>query len=228
MGDVLVNGALIVSGVLIGWVILNYLGALLLAAFYKRIAKRKAEKGKLADGVPVMDAAAWAALGVVDPDRVVEQVPEDEPRSKPVSPKICVFKIHMGEGRPTVEGVSVAPLHNYPEYATSETLPSIFLEDGDSTNPETYFWENSVITTKEFGHHLGAEQIARRARKCKPELLAYKKATKEYRRALIAWGEASRAQREALATTRMNLITAIKATYAESGADEQLSDILHD
>ena len=134
----------------------------------------------------------------------------------------------MGEGRPTVEGVSVAPLHNYPEYATSETLPSIFLEDGDSTNPETYFWENSVITTKEFGHHLGAEQIARRARKCKPELLAYKKATKEYRRALIAWGEASRAQREALATTRMNLIIAIKATYAESGTDEQLSGILHD
>lgn len=226
MGDVLVNGALIVSGVLIGWVILNYLGALLLAAFYKRIAKRKAEKGKLADGAPVMDASALAALGI-DPDNV-EQVDGDKSPSKPRRPKVCVFKIHMGEGRPTIEGVSVAPLHNYPEYATSETLPSIFLEDGDSTNPETYFWENSVITTKEFGHHLGAEQIARRARKCKPELLAYKKATKEYRRALIAWGEASRAQREALATTRMNLIIAIKATYAESGADEQLSDILHD
>lgn len=226
MGDVLVNGALIVSGVLIGWVILNYLGALLLAAFYKRIAKRKAEKGKLADGAPVMDASALAALGI-DPDNV-EQVDGDKSPSKPRRPKVCVFKIHMGEGRPTIEGVSVAPLHNYPEYATSETLPSIFLEDGDSTNPEMYFWENSVITTKEFGHHLGAEQIARRARKCKPELLAYKKATKEYRRALIAWGEASRAQREALATTRMNLIIAIKATYAESGADEQLSDILHD
>lgn len=226
MGDVLVNGALIVSGVLIGWVILNYLGALLLAAFYKRIAKRKAEKGKLADGAPVMDASVLAALGI-DPDNV-EQVDGDKSPSKPRRPKVCVFKIHMGEGRPTIEGVSVAPLHNYPEYATSETLPSIFLEDGDSTNPETYFWENSVITTKEFGHHLGAEQIARRARKCKPELLAYKKATKEYRRALIAWGEASRAQREALATTRMNLIIAIKATYAESGADEQLSDILHD
>lgn len=228
MGDVLVNGALIVSGVLIGWVILNYLGALLLASFYKRIAKRKAEKGKLAEGAPVMDAAAWAALGVVDPDRAVEQVPEDKSRSKPRRPKVCVFKIHMGEGRPTIEGVSVAPLHNYPEYATSETLPSIFLEDGDSTNPETYFWENSVITTKEFGHHLGAEQIARRAHKCKEELAAYKKATKEYRRSLIAWGEASRAQREALAATRMNLIIAIKATYAESNADEQLSDILHD
>lgn len=226
MGDVLVNGALIVSGVLIGWVILNYLGALLLAAFYKRIAKRKAEKGKLADGAPVMDASALAALGI-DPDNV-EQVDGDKSRSKPRRPKVCVFKIHMGEGRPTIEGVSVAPLHNYPEYATSETLPSIFLEDGDSTNPETYFWENSVITTKEFGHHLGAEQIARRAHKCKEELAAYKKATKEYRRSLIAWGEASRAQREALAATRMNLIIAIKATYAESNADEQLSDILHD
>lgn len=226
MGDVLVNGALIVSGVLIGWVILNYLGALLLAAFYKRIAKRKAEKGKLADGAPVMDASALAALGI-DPDNV-EQVDGDKSPSKPRRPKVCVFKIHMGEGRPTIEGVSVAPLHNYPEYATSETLPSIFLEDGDSTNPETYFWENSVITTKEFGHHLGAEQIARRAHKCKEELAAYKKATKEYRRSLIAWGEASRAQREALAATRMNLIIAIKATYAESSADEQLSDILHD
>lgn len=226
MGDVLVNGALIVSGVLIGWVILNYLGALLLAAFYKRIAKRKAEKGKLADGAPVMDASALAALGI-DPDNV-EQVDGDKSPSKPRRPKVCVFKIHMGEGRPTIEGVSAAPLHNYPEYATSETLPSIFLEDGDSTNPETYFWENSVITTKEFGHHLGAEQIARRAHKCKEELAAYKKATKEYRRSLIAWGEAPRAQREALATTRMNLIIAIKATYAESNADEQLSDILHD
>lgn len=220
MGDVLVNGALIIAGVLVGWVALNYIGALLLASFYKRIAKRNAKKGQ------VVDAAALTALGI-DPDNV-EQVPEDKSRSKPRRPKVCVFKIHMGEGRPTIEGVSVAPLHNYPEYATSETLPNIFLEDGDSTNPETYFWENSVITTKEFGHHLGAEQIARRAHKCKEELAAYKKATKEYRRSLIAWGEASRAQREALAATRMNLIIAIKATYAESGADEQLSDILHD
>jgi hypothetical protein len=220
MGDVLVNGALIIAGVLVGWVALNYIGALLLASFYKRIAKRNAKKGQ------VVDASALAALGI-DPDNV-EQVDGDKSRSKPRRPKVCVFKIHMGEGRPTIEGVSVAPLHNYPEYATSETLPSIFLEDGDSTNPETYFWENSVITTKEFGHHLGAEQIARRAHKCKEELAAYKKATKEYRRSLIAWGEASRAQREALATTRMNLIIAIKATYAESNADEQLSDILHD
>lgn len=226
MGDVLVNGALIIAGVLVGWVALNYIGALLLASFYKRIAKRNAKKGRVADGAPVMDASALAALGI-DPDNV-EQVDGDKPRSKPRRPKVCVFKIHMGEGKPTIEGVSVAPLHNYPEYATSETLPSIFLEDGDLTNPETYFWENSVITTKEFGHHLGAEQIARRARKCKPELLAYKKATKEYRRSLIAWGEASRAQREALAATRMNLIIAIKATYAESSADEQLSDILRD
>lgn len=220
MGDVLVNGALIIAGVLVGWVALNYIGALLLASFYKRIAKRNAKKGQ------VVDASALAALGI-DPDNV-EQVDGDKSRSKPRRPKVCVFKIHMGEGRPTIEGVSVAPLHNYPEYVTSETLPSIFLEDGDSTNPETYFWENSVITTKEFGHHLGAEQIARRAHKCKEELAAYKKATKEYRRSLIAWGEASRAQREALATTRMNLIIAIKATYAESNADEQLSDILHD
>lgn len=220
MGDVLVNGALIIAGVLVGWVALNYIGAILLASFYKRIAKRNAKKGQ------VVDASALAALGI-DPDNV-EQVDGDKSRSKPRRPKVCVFKIHMGEGRPTIEGVSVAPLHNYPEYATSETLPSIFLEDGDSTNPETYFWENSVITTKEFGHHLGAEQIARRAHKCKEELAAYKKATKEYRRSLIAWGEASRAQREALATTRMNLIIAIKATYAESNADEQLSDILHD
>lgn len=220
MGDVLVNGALVIAGVLVGWVALNYIGALLLASFYKRIAKRNAKKGQ------VVDASALAALGI-DPDNV-EQVDGDKSRSKPRRPKVCVFKIHMGEGRPTIEGVSVAPLHNYPEYATSETLPSIFLEDGDSTNPETYFWENSVITTKEFGHHLGAEQIARRAHKCKEELAAYKKATKEYRRSLIAWGEASRAQREALATTRMNLIIAIKATYAESNADEQLSDILHD
>lgn len=220
MGDVLVNGALIIAGVLVGWVALNYIGALLLASFYKRIAKRNAKKGQ------VVDASALAALGI-DPDNV-EQVDGDKSRSKPRRPKVCVFKIHMGEGRPTIEGVSVAPLHNYPEYATSETLHSIFLEDGDSTNPETYFWENSVITTKEFGHHLGAEQIARRAHKCKEELAAYKKATKEYRRSLIAWGEASRAQREALATTRMNLIIAIKATYAESNADEQLSDILHD
>lgn len=226
MGDVLVNGALIIAGVLVGWVALNYIGALLLASFYKRIAKRNAKKGRVADGAPVMDASALAALGI-DPDNV-EQVDGDKPRSKPRRPKVCVFKIHMGEGKPTIEGVSVAPLHNYPEYATSETLPSIFLEDGDLTNPETYFWENSVITTKEFGHHLGAEQIARRAHRCKEELAAYKKATKEYRRSLIAWGEASRAQREALATTRMNLIIAIKATYAESDADEQLSDILHD
>lgn len=226
MGDVLVNGALIIAGVLVGWVALNYIGALLLASFYKRIAKRNAKKGQIADGAPVMDASALAALGI-DPDNV-EQVDGNKSRSKPRRPKVCVFKIHMGEGKPTIEGVSVAPLHNYPEYATSETLPSIFLEDGDSTNPETYFWENSVITTKEFGHHLGAEQIARRAHKCKDELAAYKKATKEYRRSLIAWGEASRAQREALAATRMNLIIAIKATYAESDADAQLSDILHD